>query len=49
MGLVSELRRRNVFRVAIGYAIIAWVGTAAFGVVVVVNIALIFAAITGVI
>ena len=25
MGLVGELRRRNVFRVAIGYAIIAWV------------------------
>lgn len=24
MGLVAELRRRNVFRVAIGYAIIAW-------------------------
>ena len=25
MGLVSELRRRNVFRVAIAYVIIAWV------------------------
>ncbi len=24
MGLVSELRRRNVFRVALAYLIIAW-------------------------